>query len=73
MAMIDLSDLTPFKASELKIGGIYWRKDPDGYHKCCITEADTKGPYAGELRVLTEYYSKEGRLFRRISRPWEGF
>lgn len=71
--MIDPKDLRPFKASELQIGGTFYRLDKDGFHSCCITKEDTQGPLKVQLRNLTIQYAKEERLFVRISKPWSSF
>ena len=72
--MIDEKDLIQFKASELQFGGIFYRKDPDGFHRCCIDHMEIKNPVvANYLRALTKKFSEEGRLYRRINKPWKGF
>ena len=69
---IDHKDLRPMKASEIQLGGIFYRKDPDGLHTVCIHQEEAKAR-PEELRQWTTKFSKEGRLFVRINRPFESF
>lgn len=72
--MIDIKDLRPMTASELQVGGVFYRKDPDGFHRCQISADELKNPErAQELRLATAQFSKEGRLFVRINAPFKGF
>ena len=69
---IDPQDLRPMKASEIELGGIFYRKDPEGYRTVCIHPDEAKGRPV-ELRAWTTQFSKEGRLFVRINRPFSSF
>lgn len=69
---IDPKDLRPMKASELQIGGVFYRKDPDGFHTCCIHQSEVDH-HPIHLRAWTTQFSKEGRLFVRINRPFSSF
>ena len=71
--MIDPKDLIPVTITEMKLGGIFYRKEPNGaYSTCQLTEADLKRD--GErVRQATVRYAKEGMLFIRKDRPWEAF
>jgi hypothetical protein len=68
-------DLRLLKPSEpFEVGGIFYRKDPDGFHTCCISEGDlVDETRAHLLRLYTEQYFKEERLFIRINKPWQSF
>jgi hypothetical protein len=70
--MIDSKDLRPMKASELKIGGIFYRKDSDGFKTCCIY-ANEVAHHPIHLREWTKQFSKEGILFVRINKPFSSF
>lgn len=73
--MIDVKDLMKFTASELKVGGVFYIKNDDGtFSRCRIDEGDLKdGKRKAFLSSETARFSKEGRLFRRINKPWKGF
>jgi hypothetical protein len=72
---MDKTDLQPFKASDLKIGGyFYLKKLDDTFSVCRITNEDLEKEYMKVyLRKVTQEMSKSGRLFVRISDPWKSF
>lgn len=71
--MIDPVDLKPFSADKLKIGGTFYLKNPDGsFSTCKITEDDMKH-HPIMMKVMTERYAKEKRLYVRYNRPWGDF
>jgi hypothetical protein len=73
-SMIDPKDLRPMKATELQIGGVFYLKCEDGFHTCRIFKEELKSEIRRqELKKLTEQYSKEGRLFVRINKPFQSF
>lgn len=73
--MIDVTDLRPFKFSELKLDGVFYLKNDDGsFSMCVIYESEIKDPVkAAMLRFLTQKYCEQGRLFVRINKPWKSF
>lgn len=68
--MIDEKDLRPMLLNEIRVGFIFYRKDPDGYHHCVCGELDAQDAL---WKAYTKMYVKEGRLFIRISKPGYGF
>lgn len=72
--MIDAKDLRPIKAAELQVGGVFYRKDEDGFHTCIISEEELKSQMRrAYLKKLTEQYSRESRLFVRLNAPFKSF
>lgn len=72
---MDTTDLRPFRAAELKIGGYFYLKNDDGtFSTCVINNTDLKFECVKDhLRSITQEMSKSGRLFVRISDPWKSF
>lgn len=71
--MIDPKDLRELKTSEMRVGGIFYLKEPDGsFSMCQITEMDLKRD-GKRVKDMTIKYAKENRLFVRINRPFESF
>ena len=68
-------DLRLLKPTEtFQVGGIFYRKDPDGFHTCCISEIDLLDEdRAHLLRLMTEDFIKQQRIYIRINRPWASF
>ncbi len=63
------------KANELQVGGHFYLKDDQGvFHHCQIFAEELKDLYRRtELKMLTEKYSKENRLFIRLNAPFKSF
>lgn len=70
--MIDPADLRLMQLSEIRLGITFYRKDPDGFHACKITQEDVDGRGA-RLRELSNQYVQEGRLYIRTSNPGQSF
>lgn len=84
--MIDSKDLQQFKASELggekynelvksPHGIIFYvqdEKDKTKFYTCAITEYELKW-HPTSVKEKTKMLSRQGRLFRRINKPWQSF
>ncbi len=70
---IEEKELVPFKASELKLGGYFYLKNlvTGEFNLCIIDEETVKSAAWPHLRLATNQFSKEGRLFINRNRPWE--
>lgn len=76
--MIDAKDLMPVKAIDIVFNGTFYRKESDGsFSMCKLYPEDideVRYPlHSARILKLTEQYEKEGRLFRRRSKPWASF
>lgn len=73
--MIDPTDLRPLKINEIKVGGTFYLKDDKGeFLRCKIDSEEIKDPFrAYDLKIMTEKFIVEGRLFVRINRPFQSF
>lgn len=73
--MIDPTDLRQMKASELKLGGVFYMKNENGeFLNCQIFPQEVQDPAkALQLRVMTMKLAIEGKLFVRINRPFKSF
>ena len=72
---IDAKDMRPMKASELKLGGMfYWKDDSGKFHSAQIYEDEVKNKSrADALRNWVEKLAREGKLFVRTSAPFKSF
>ena len=70
--MIDPNDLQPLDIKRFEIGGIFYLKTGDKFETCMISDQDIKRD-GDRLREQTRKFSKEGRLFVRISNPGKAF
>ena len=69
-----LKNLRTIKASELVIGGVFYKQESDGsFSRCCIDELDVKSIRAPYLRTMTKEFADKGLLFVRIDAPWVAF
>jgi hypothetical protein len=73
--MIDITDLKPFKAENMKLGGAFYLKMDNGeFHQCVIYKEEMDNPVRSVfVRALTQKYSSEGRLYVRINKPFKSF
>lgn len=70
-----IKELRPMKANELEMGGIFYLQGADGtFSTCQIEKWELKNKSrATYLRKMTSQYSKDGKLFIRIQKPFESF
>lgn len=73
--MIDPKDLREMKASDFKIGCIFYLKMEDGSFSTCQVHAnEVQDPRRyGWLKHYTEKFLKEGRLFVNRNNPGKSF
>ena len=70
--VIDEKELKPIKASEIKIGGIFYLKIGEEYYTCCIHPEEV-AHHPLHLKEWSKQFSKENRLFIRTQKPFQSF